>query len=344
MLDVIIALIPLVIIAFVAFGMRSLTITAASLAGAIISDLIFSWVLLGKKESLRDGSAIITGLLLALTLSPLTPWYIALFGGATAVVFGKILWGGMGRNRFNPALVGREFMTVFFASVMNGSDIWKTKDLVMQPAFSFFDKFLFPSIAQTADKAIYNPVGALGEYSALALILAALFLIIRKRISWQIPAGILVTIILAQWFLPNSEAIKYSVGGILLGTLFMATDLPTSPSNNSARLFYGIFIGIAVIILIQGNISFAYMSYAILILNGFSRKISETFRSSDKHKIDFSKKAEHIVLLSLQIICVTLAVLTLDQYGYIQYLVYFYIVYSLYQFYQHKQKQTIKNL
>jgi electron transport complex protein RnfD len=330
MLDVIIVLMPLVLIACWAFGWHAMSVIGGSLLGAFVSEIIFSYIFLNKKDSFRDGSALITGLLLAFTLSPLTPWYIAAFGGATAVLFGKILWGGMGRNLFNPALVGREFMTVFFVSVMNGADIWKTKTLVEHSPFQLFDGVFLPSLSGYFDKLIYNPAGAIGEYSALFLILGGLYLIVRKRISWHIPFGILVTIVVLIWLLPNGENIKYSLSGVLLGAIFMATDLPTSPSNNNGKLFYGIVMGLVVVILILGGVSFEYMSYSILILNGFSKKITNNFHA--KNTLHWIKRTENTVLLLLQILTVTLAVLTLHYYGFVQYILWFFIAYIIFKF------------
>lgn len=127
MLDVIVALLPLALVAYIAFGYKSALVIGVSVLSAVLTDLILSLLFLGKKDALKDGSAIITGLLLSFTLSPVTPWYMVAFGGSIALLFGKILWGGMGRNLFNPALVGREFMSVFFATTMTSSEIWNTK-------------------------------------------------------------------------------------------------------------------------------------------------------------------------------------------------------------------------
>lgn len=327
MSDVILALLPLAFIAFWAYGMRSVVIIASTVLAAAVAELLFSFVILKKKDTFRDGSALVTGLLLAFTLSPLTPWYVAVFGGATAVLFGKIMWGGMGRNMFNPALAGREFMSAFFASVMTGPEIWRVRGHVSHGSYDLFDGIALPSLSDYLDKLVYNPAGALGEYSALALIAGGLFLIVRRRISWHIPVAILLTFFALVWLFPGGEEVRYSVGGLLLGIIFMATDLPTSPSHPSAKLYYGIMIGLVVFVLILGGINFAYMSYGILILNGFTKKINEIFRPASWNALAPIKKAERIASVTLQILCVSLAVLSLHAFGHVEYLVYLYLIF-----------------
>lgn len=340
MLDVIVALLPISFVAYWAFGYYSLLVMGSCVAACLVSDWIFGFVFLKQKTFLPDGSGIITGLLLAFTLSPITPWYIAAFGGATAVLFGKILWGGVGKNRFNPALVGREFMSVFFPAVMSGGALWNLSSYVEHPKWDFTPFFHTKAAADSLSGLLYQPSGAVGEYSLLLILLGGLYLVWRRRISWHIP----VTFLLAFWamrgVLPEGSIGHFSMNGILVGCIYMATDMPSSPSYKDAKLYYGLMLGVVVAILLFSGVSFAYMSYGILILNGFNDKISEVLRPDAwGHATSKSKRWEYIAYLTLAILTVTMAVVSLHYAGLIHIPVYLFIGYIILKyFYQHQYK------
>lgn len=332
MLDVIIALLPIVVIAVMAFGQRALVLMSVSVATAVLTDFLFSALLLKKYKTVLDGSAVVTGLLLALIISPLTPWYVMAFGAFSAIVFGKIVWGGLGKNRFNPALVGREFMSVFFASVMTSSGIWTTKGLVNVPATQYFPG-LNPTLDTYLSGMVYKTSGALGEYSVLCIALGGLYLLLRKRISWQIPFALLAVFSLMFWMVDDYINLKFSLAGVLFGTIFMATDMPSSPTTAYGKFYYGAMIGLVAFILIAAGVRFEYMSYSILILNGFSFFISDVFRPRIwGQALDKKKRTEQIFLLTLAIIGVSLSIVSLYYYDLIPYLVYVFIVYVIFKF------------
>lgn len=329
MYDVIIALLPLVFVAWLAYGINALKLIGVSIITAIIVEWIFSFILLKKKNSILDGSAIVTALLLVFTLSPATPWYVVSFGTFSAILFGKILWGGIGKNLFNPALVGREFMAVFFASIMASPDIWKTSSMLTTPAFninssSFIDNYLI--------QLIYKTSGALGEYSIICLIIGGIYLIMRNRISWHIPFAILTSFVVLLYIF-GSENLDYSLAGILLGTIFMATDLPSSPTTKHGKLYYGIMIGVAIYCFIKGGCRYEYMSFAILLLNAFSSQISNIFKPHIwGRKIDWYDTIESIFLITVKILIAILGILSLHYYNLIEYGVYAYIIYIILRF------------
>lgn len=333
MLDVFIALLPIVGVAWLAYGNLALGLFAVAIGTALPTEFLLSGIILKKWNTVFDGSAIITALLLVCTLSPLTPWYVVAFGTFSALLFGKIVWGGLGKNRFNPALVGREFMTVFFSSIMLSSHIWTTGGLVKIPATT-----LFPLSENSVSEAyiqhiVYRTNGALGEYSLIALLLAGLYLLLRKRISWHIPFALLTIFVTLCWLVPGGDDLKFSMGGLLFGTLFMATDMPSSPTNARGKLYYGAMIGLVAFIFIMGDIRFEYMSYSILLLNGFSDRISATFRPRVWGKtIDWKQQLEDVFMLSISILAVALAVLSLYCYDMTAYLVYLYILYIIFKF------------
>lgn len=332
MVDVIIALLPLVVIAWLAYGTTALCVLGTSVGVAIASDLLFSAVYLKNFRAVLDGSSIVTGLLLAFTISPLTPLPVVAFGAFSAILFGKIIWGGLGKNHFNPALVGREFMSVIFASAMTSPSIWQTASYVnitpgqlLETGSNFMDGYL--------GSMIYKTSGALGEYSIIFIAIGGLYLLIRRRISWHIPFALLTIFSLLFWIVDGSEQYKYSLTGVLFGAIFMATDMPSSPTTKEGKLYYGAMIGLVAFILIAAKVRYEYMSYSILILNGFSYIISIVLRPKVwGDKVDRKKKAEQLFLLTLSILGVTLAVLSLHYYGLIPYLIYIFIAYSIFRF------------
>jgi len=340
MLDVVYALIPLIIIAGIAFGKSGLFVIGISIGSAVLTDLFYSAVFLKDYKKAMDGSAIITGLLLAFTVSPLTPIYVIAFGASMAILFGKGLWGGLGKNRFNPALVGREFMSVFFASTMTSPEIWQTKTAVWIPATDVIHGLKFQFLDTYTDNLLYKTSGALGEYSIALITLAGIFLLFRKRISWHIPFGLLVTFSVIGW-LASDQDVQFSMAGMLFAAIFMATDMPSSPSTPVGKLYYGAMIGVVSLILIIGNVKYEYLSYSILILNGFSYMISDTFRpqtwGADRNIRSF---IERCLLLTLAIIGTTMAVLSLYYYQLISYLIYIYLFYCLVKFNPATAKST----
>lgn len=332
MLDVVIALLPLVFVGWFAYGGLFLQQLGIAVSAALFADFVFSALLLKKYRTVFDGSALVTALLLVFTISPITPWYVVGFGAATAILFGKILWGGLGKNRFNPALVGREFMSVFFASIMTSPIIWKTKDLIKNHTVDVFEGVQTDYITNYLTSLVFQTKGAMGEYSIACMVLGGLYLLFRNRISWHIPFSLLGAFILLNW-VGGGDTLQYSMGGILLGTLFMATDMPSSPTTKSGQLYYGLMIGIATYAFIKGGVRYEYMSYSILLMNGFSDQVSVVFKPRAWGVVgDWKGRLEAVFMLSLKIGCAILAVLSLYYYDLIHFLVFIYIVYVVLKF------------
>lgn len=263
MLDVIISLLPCVFMAYWAFGMSVLSLIAVSVGSALIAEFLFSAVFTQRFDTLGDGSAIVTGMLLAFTLGAFTPLHVVSFGAAMAVIFGKMLWGGLGRNVFNPALVGREFMTVFFPTVMTSGAIWYNFEAVNHSSLSLTGNTLI-------DELVFKSSGAVGEYSIVCLVLGGLYLLLRHRISWHIPFCLLAVFTIAFLVMRSSgvENMSFSLGGVILGAVFMATDMPSSPSTFAGKCYYGGMLGLAAAVFILMGLKYEYMSYSILLMNG----------------------------------------------------------------------------
>lgn len=322
MTDVILALVPCIVFSWLAFGFVPLMVVLVAVGSAMLTEFLFSAIFVGKTDSLADGSAIVTGILLAFTIAPFTPLYVVAFGGSMAVLFGKLLWGGLGRNVFNPALVGREFMTIFFPLVMTSRTIWYDRTAVNLSNINIFDDKFW-------DQLIFKPSGAIGEYSVLFLVVGGLFLLIRRRISWHIPFGLLVAFTVFL-FIFSGHNIQFSLGGLLLGTIFMATDMPSSASTKWGKLYYGAMIGIAAIVCIVNDVRYEYMSYSILLLNAFVKPINWVFRPRIwGEKLDILTRSWQGIALTASIVITTFAVIYLHHIGGIMYLLFAYILFCV---------------
>ena len=294
MYDVLLALVPAFLVAVWFFGLGALYVTIVS----ILSCMLFEWLiqkyLLKKMPTLRDGSAAVTGLLLAFNMPTNLPVWILILGAMVAIGVGKMTFGGLGNNPFNPALVGRVFMLISFPVQMTS---WP-KPIVsrwnLETVFNFgnyppeyVDTFTGATplglmkegvreIPSTFDMLIGNIGGSMGEIAAVALLLGLVYLLVRKVITWHIPTSIILTTVVFTtilWLIDpetNTNPVFHLLtGGLLLGAIFMATDYVTSPMNRTGMLIYGVGIGmITVMIRIFG----AYpegISFAILIMNAF---------------------------------------------------------------------------
>lgn len=325
MTDVIIVLIPSIIISTLAYGFYPVTVILVAVASALVTEYLFSALFSKDTNSIGDGSAIITGILLAFTVGPFTPLYVVAFGGATAVLFGKLLWGGIGRNRFNPALVGREFMTIFFPVIMGSSFIWHNKEeLRIEDIPIFHNDFI--------DHIFYNVSGAIGEYSSFFLILGGIYLLIRQRITWHIPFGMLVAFIFLVFIFTGYE-LSFSFGGLFLGAIYMATDMPTSTSSPKAKLYFGCMVGVVCIACLLGGVTNGYFSYAILLMNGFVEPINWALRPKvwGRDKQVFTRIWQ-TALITIAILLATILIVYIHHLDGIKYLVYFFIVYSVIRF------------
>lgn len=332
MSDVIIALIPSALISYFAFGSAPFLVITLAILSAVCTEWIFSSFFQKKTNSLKDGSAIVTAILLAFTLAPFTPWYIVIFGSSMAIIFGKLLWGGLGKNTLNPALIGREFMTVFFPTIMTSGSIWFNPDYTQQYNFSIFNFLGENSFVDLLNILFFKPSGAIGEYSVLLLILGGLFLLLRRRISWHIPFSLLTTLFLFLMFFAQ-ETVNYSLGGVLLGTLFMATDMPSSASTQRGKLFYGFAIGLSIGVFLVSGIKHEYMSYSILLANIFVKPINDVFIPTVwGNKTNYLQIGGKGILLTIAIILAGYATIFLHEEGWIKYLIFSYIIFIISRF------------
>ena len=238
MVDVLIALFPVALMAVFLFGYRALITMIIAMFFAMATEAI----ILRNGKFFGDGSAAVTGLLLAMTLPPAPPWWIVAIGSIVAIAIGKQIYGGLGHNIFNPALVGRAVLLVSWSTHVAGN-VWLkpvpfgfTADMVTQASPLVNYK------ASLGDLFLGTVPGSLGETSALALIIGAVWLFYRGHIDWRIPGGFIGIVFILGLISGGFSMGLYHVlaGGVLLGALFMATDMVTSPVTPTGKLIFGV--------------------------------------------------------------------------------------------------------
>lgn len=283
MRDVVIALVPTLVFSLYLYKLEALMITAVSVLTCILTEWVINRYLLKKSNTITNWSATVTGVLLAFNLPPSIPLWIVVIGGIVAIGVAKMSYGGLGKNLFNPAIVGRVFLLISFPVQMTSYPDTAGLDAISGATPLSFVK---EAVAKGADLTQIMPSdymtnivygfkdGSMGEMGGLLLILGGLYLLFRKVITWHIPVAVLGS-------MAAFSAILYAVdpthfinpffhiftGGALLGALFMATDYVTSPMNKSGQIIYGIGIGVITILIRVWGAYPEGISFAILIMN-----------------------------------------------------------------------------
>ncbi|MBQ8090324.1 MAG: RnfABCDGE type electron transport complex subunit D [Pyramidobacter sp.] len=280
MLDVIIALLPAVGVGVWQFGFAALLPVCTSIAACVF----FEWLyrkLLKKPSSIGDLSAVVTGLLLSLTLPAGCPWWLPVIGALFAIVFVKQLYGGIGKNFPNPALAGRAFLFASYATAMTLFTVPNSLKGVVDgvtmatPLSAMKAGTALPEYYSFLDMFLGKMPGSFGEISTLALLIGGLYLICRKVITWQIPVAFIGTVALVTLIFGGGESYSnvdwmlYNLlsGGLMLGAIFMATDYSTSPVTLPGRLIYGCGCGLLTVIIRRFGGYPEGVSFAILIMN-----------------------------------------------------------------------------
>jgi len=297
MYGVILALVPAVIASLYFFGVQAIWLIVTCILTALLTEFIFQR-LRRKSVTVTDGSAVITGLLLALILPPSFPLWAAVLGAVVAIALGKQIFGGLGHNIFNPALIGRAFLAATFPVLMT---TWRSPfDAVTTAtplAMMKFEGVKTPYL----ELFLGSTAGSLGETSSLALLVGAGYLLFKGYIDWRIPASFLSTVAVfggTFWIINPGEypnpLFHLLAGGLMLGALFMATDPVTTPVTKRGRWVFGLGAGVLVIIIrLWGGLPEGVM-YSILLMNGLTplinkytlpRRFGET-RISRKFKVE----------------------------------------------------------
>ena len=304
MYGVLIALVPAFLVSLYFFGLGALIVTVASVFFCVLFEYLIQKFLMKKEPTIYDGSAILTGVLLAFNLPSNLPIWIIAIGALAAIGIGKMSFGGLGNNIFNPALTGRIFLLISFpvqmtvfatpegvdslsgASAMADemlTEAGSAVDAISGPTLLGYVKTALSSGQTTADiahKISYGDMllgfkaGSLGEIAALALLLGFIYLLYRKVITWHIPVSVIGSMAVFSGILWGIDPLHYMnplfqvlTGGALLGAIFMATDYVTSPMTPRGMAVYGIGIGVITILIRVWGAYPEGMSFAILIMN-----------------------------------------------------------------------------
>ena len=295
MYSVIIALMPAFLFSIYYFGLDAVRVTLISVAACVLVEWLIQKFLIKGPCTIADGSAIITGMLLAFNLPSNIPTWMIIIGSIVAIGIGKISFGGLGNNPFNPALVGRVFMLISFPVAMT---TWPTPqplfggaglDAITGPTLLGYVKEGLSQGISANDLIVYENIkgfiysGSLGEIGSIAIIIGGLFLIFRKVIDWQTPVIIIATVALiatACWLIDPVQFVHPMIhifgGGLMLGAFFMATDMATSPMTTKGKVIFAIGVGALTIIIRLWGAYPEGMSFAILIMNAFVPLINKT--------------------------------------------------------------------
>jgi Na+-translocating ferredoxin:NAD+ oxidoreductase subunit D len=291
MLGVVLALMPALFTSVFYFGIGAIIVTGTSVISCILFEYLIQKFILKKPVSITDGSALVTGLLLAFNLPSNMPVLIIIIGSLVAIGIAKMTFGGLGNNPFNPALVGRVFMLISFPvqmtswpvpaglktgyidAVTGATPLAIIKEGIKngEPLSQLLDK-----VPDTFKMFLGNMGGSIGEVAAFALLLGFAYMLIKKIITWHIPVSIIGTVAAFTtilWMInPETSAtpvFHILTGGVLLGSIFMATDYVTSPMNPKSMIIYGCGIGLLTVIIRVWGAYPEGISFAILIMNAF---------------------------------------------------------------------------
>ncbi|MFA5324926.1 MAG: RnfABCDGE type electron transport complex subunit D [Bacteroidales bacterium] len=290
MRDVMIALTPTLLVSIYFFGFSAIKLVLIGAITCVVVEYVIQKYLLKTKVTVNDYSAALTGVLLALNLPPNSPWWIILIGSIVAIGIAKMTFGGLGQNIFNPALVGRVFLLISFPAIMTDWTIpqsWfrdgidaisgPTPLAIVKEGLSNGQNMvdIFAANSFSAKEMLFVKMGgSVGEVSAFALILGFIYLLIRRVIKPHIPFAIIGTVFVLTGIFWLVDPTQYSdpvfnilTGGVLLGSIFMATDYVTSPMNTKGMIIYGIGIGIITVLIRFFGAFPEGISFAILIMN-----------------------------------------------------------------------------
>ena len=300
MLDVIIALLPVLVIGVWQFGTHPLLVVACSVAACVF----FEWgyrKLMHKEQTIDDLSAVVTGLLLGLSMPASAPAWIPVVGAFFAIVLVKQLYGGIGKNFLNPALAGRAFLLASYSTALSGTylvprGLKNAVDAVSMatPLSALYGEGSMSGLYTVKSMFLGNMPGAIGEISTLALLIGGVYLLCRKVITWHIPVSFIGTVfVLSLLFgkgnMGQGAYAVYAVlsGALVLSAVFMATDYSTSPVTLKGQLVYGVGCGILTVLIRKFGSYPEGVTYAILIMNLCSWAIDKGFR---RHQFGVSKE------------------------------------------------------
>lgn len=287
MYGVLIALVPAFLVSLYFFGLGALVVTAASVFFCVLFEYLIQKFLMKKEPTIMDGSAILTGVLLAFNLPSNLPVWIIAIGALAAIGIGKMSFGGLGNNIFNPALTGRIFLLISFPAQMTTWPVTGVMPMTYTDAqtgatvLSLMKEGGLEQLPSYANMLVGGMGGSLGEVSAIALLLGMCYMLWKKIITWHIPVSIFVTVFVFTGIMHLVNPVTYAnpfvhllSGGLMLGAIFMATDYVTSPMSKSGMLVFGFGIGVLTTVIRLFGSYPEGVSFAIFIMNGVTPLIN----------------------------------------------------------------------
>jgi electron transport complex protein RnfD len=315
MYSVIYAMIPAMLVSVYFFGMGAVRVILISVVASLLFEYLIQKYLIKGPATISDGSAIITGVLLAFNVPSNLPTIILIIGAFVAIAIGKMSFGGLGKNIFNPALVGRVFLLISFPVQMTSWPVPKplfaqgltdaitgptplgalkeelkkgeTVQQIMDTGVTFLEngKQVVYHIPSYMDSLLGDMGGSLGEISAIAILIGAVYMLLKKVITWEIPTAFIGSVVIFSgilWMVDPAHFVNplfhLLTGGLMLGAFFMATDMVTSPMSSKGQLVFGLGAGILTVLI---RVFGAYpegVSFAILIMNAFVPLIDLGFK------------------------------------------------------------------
>ncbi|RUA31068.1 MAG: Na+-transporting NADH:ubiquinone oxidoreductase subunit D [Bacteroidetes bacterium] len=311
MWGVVIAMIPAMLASFYYFGLGAIKVTLVAVASAMLFEYLIARFIMKQKPDILDGSAVITGILLAFNVPSNLPIWIIIIGSLIAIGVAKMSFGGLGKNPFNPALVGRVFLLISFPAQMTSFPVVEkgfpmaldavtgaTPLGIVKEGLKNGDKMadLMHQIPDYTQLFFGQTGGSLGEVSAFLLLLGGIYMLIRKIITWQIPVSFLGSVVIFSgilWLINPEQYVNplfhLLTGGIMLGVFFMATDMVTSPMTGKAQLIFGAGVGILTIIIRVWGAYPEGVSFAILLMNAVVPHLNNAFKPKR-----FGKEVKHV--------------------------------------------------
>ncbi len=284
MYGVLIALVPAFIVSLYVFGLDALIVTAFSVLFCIITEYGVQRFMFKKEPTIMDGSAVITGVLLAFNVPSNLPIWILAIGAIVAIGVGKMSFGGLGNNIFNPALLGRVFLLISFPTQMTSWPLPSTVEAIdgMTAATVLANIKYNPSALPSISDMFFGlESGSIGEMSVMALLLGLVYMLWKKIITWHIPISVLLSVAVfagGMYLIDpspvNNPLIHLLSGGLMLGAVFMATDYATSPLSHKGMIIYGIGIGVITMCIRLWGAYPEGVSFAILIMNALTPLIN----------------------------------------------------------------------
>jgi Na+-translocating ferredoxin:NAD+ oxidoreductase subunit D len=304
MYTVVFALVPAMLVSLYFFGLDAARVLLISVLACVFFEWAIQKFLIRGPVTINDGSAVVAGLLLAFNIPANIPAYIIIIGALVTIGVAKMSFGGLGKNSFNPALVGRVFMLVSFPVQMTSWPVPKplfegglVTDAITGPtalgilkeglgAGKTVDQIMAdPNMPDYIDRLTGNMTGSLGEMSAIALLLGGIYMVIRRVIDWQVPLTIIATVFIFAGIFHLIDPQHYIdptfhlfTGGLMLGAIYMATDMVSSPMNMMGKLLYALGIGLITIIIRFWGAYPEGISFAILIMNAFVPLLNNSFK------------------------------------------------------------------